>query len=87
MRAIETGRYMLRATNTGVTAIVDPRGRVAARLPQFTEGVLLGEVRGYAGATPYVRFGNYPVVIACLGLLVLLVFFRRRSLGRAGESR
>jgi apolipoprotein N-acyltransferase len=87
MRAIETGRYMLRATNTGVTAIVDPRGRVAARLPQFTEGVLLGEVRGYAGATPYVRFGNYPIVIACLGLLVLLVLFRRRSLGRAGESR
>src|SRR5262249_28022396 len=37
IRAIETGRFMLRATNTGVTAIIDPRGAVVARLPQFTE--------------------------------------------------
>jgi apolipoprotein N-acyltransferase len=58
MRALETGRFMLRATNTGVTAIVDPRGAVAARLPGFTEGVLEGRVEGRAGATPYVRFGN-----------------------------
>jgi apolipoprotein N-acyltransferase len=87
MRSIETGRAMLRATNTGVTAIIDPHGRLVARLPQFTEGALLGEVRGYTGATPYVRLGNYPIVLICLGLLTLLAFFRRRSLGRAGESR
>ncbi|OGA39402.1 MAG: apolipoprotein N-acyltransferase, partial [Betaproteobacteria bacterium RIFCSPLOWO2_12_FULL_65_110] len=48
MRALETGRTMLRATNTGVTAIIDPGGRIAARLPQFTEGVLEGTVQGYA---------------------------------------
>ena len=87
MRALETGRTMLRATNTGVTAIIDPRGNVVARLPQFTEGVLSGEVQGYGGASPYVRFGNYPIVLACLALVAALVFRRLRIVGRAGESR
>jgi apolipoprotein N-acyltransferase len=87
MRAIETGRTMLRATNTGVTAIVDPHGQVVARLPQFTEGVLSGEVLGYAGATPYVRFGNVPIVILCLAGIAWLALRRVRIVGRAGESR
>ena len=87
MRAIETGRFMLRATNTGVTAIVDPRGKVVARLPQFTEGILAGEVRGYTGATPYVRWGNAPIVTACLALIAVLGFRRRRAYGAARESR
>jgi apolipoprotein N-acyltransferase len=87
MRALETGRTMLRATNTGMTAIIDPRGRVVAKLPQFTEGILAGEVQGYAGASPYVIFGNTPIVITCVTLLAALAFIRRRSLGRVGESR
>jgi apolipoprotein N-acyltransferase len=87
MRAIETGRYMLRATNTGVTAIIDPRGKVVARLPQFTEGELQGEVRGYGGASPYVNFGNAPVVLACLALVGALALRRRRAVGTPGESR
>jgi len=86
MRALETGRTMLRATNTGMTAVIDPRGRVVARLPQFTEGVLEGEVRGYAGASPYVKVGNTPIVLTCIALLAALVFIRRR-VGRVGESR
>jgi len=86
MRALETGRTMLRATNTGVTAIIDPRGRVVARLPQFTEGILTGEVQGYIGASPYVKLGNTPIVLACVVLLGALVFTRRR-VGRVGESR
>ena len=86
MRALETGRAMLRATNTGVTAIIDPGGKVVARLPQFTEGILAGEVQGYAGATPYVMFGNTPIVLVCVVLLGALVFTSRR-VGRVGESR
>jgi apolipoprotein N-acyltransferase len=86
MRALETGRTMLRATNTGVTAIIDPRGRVVARLPQFTEGILTGEVQGYVGASPYVKSGNTPIVLVCVVLLGALVFTRRR-VGRVGESR
>ena len=87
MRAIETGRFMLRATNTGVTAIVDPRGEVVGRLPQFTEGVLSGEVHGYAGATPYAISGNIPIVLLCLAGIAWLALRRFRVIGRAGESR
>ena len=78
---------MLRATNTGMTAIIDPRGAVAARLPQFVESILEGTVQGHSGATPYVRVGNYPVVLACLVLIAALVFRRARIVGRVGESR
>ena len=79
MRALETGRTMLRATNTGVTAIVDRRGAVVARLPAFTEGVLNGSAQQYTGATPYVRYGNVPVLIlaALLIFAVLIVALKR----------
>jgi apolipoprotein N-acyltransferase len=87
MRAIEAGRTMLRATNTGVTAIIDPGGKVVASLPQFTEGVLAGEARGHVGASPYVRLGNMPIVIASVLLLSGLAFVRRRGLWRAAETR
>jgi apolipoprotein N-acyltransferase len=82
MRALETGRYMLRATNTGVTAIVDDRGRVLARLPDFTEGVLSGTAQGREGATPYVRFGNLPA-LAAAAVLLAMGLVRRRSGTRA----
>jgi apolipoprotein N-acyltransferase len=71
MRAVETGRYMLRATNTGVTAIVAPDGSVAGRLPSFAEGVLEGQVRGRTGATPYATAGNPPVVLGSLAILAV----------------
>jgi len=76
MRALESGRMMLRATNTGMTAIVGVDGRVQAVLPPFTRGALVGEVRGYAGTTPYVRWGNWPVIV--LALLLLVICARRR---------
>jgi apolipoprotein N-acyltransferase len=87
MRALETGRTMLRATNTGMTAIIDPRGKVRARLPQFTEGILAAKAQGYTGATPYVRWGNIPIVIACVAFLVALAIRGQRSLGTPVESR
>jgi len=62
MRALETGRTMLRATNTGMTAIVTPHGRIERVLPPFTAGALFGEAQGYSGATPYVRWGNAAVL-------------------------
>jgi apolipoprotein N-acyltransferase len=63
MRALETGRMMLRATNTGLTAIIDTRGRLLAHLPLFTAGSLSGTIQGHAGSTPYVRWGNAPVLV------------------------
>jgi apolipoprotein N-acyltransferase len=79
MRALETGRAMLRATNTGVTAIIDQRGAVIARLPGFAEGVLTGAVQQFSGATPYVRLGNVPALAtaALLALMVVWLGFRR----------
>lgn len=80
MRALETGRSMLRATNTGVTAIIDRSGAVVARLPGYTEGVLIGSVQPYTGATPYTRYGNVPVLIlAALLVLAVLLFALRRK--------
>ncbi|KVW96833.1 apolipoprotein N-acyltransferase [Thiobacillus denitrificans] len=80
MRALETGRMMLRATNTGVTAIIDAKGRMLASLPPFTTGSLSGEIQGYAGSTPYARWGNAPVLTlwGVLGAGLLLAGFRRR---------
>jgi apolipoprotein N-acyltransferase len=66
MRALETGRMMLRATNTGVTSVIGVDGRIQAMLPQHEEGVLTAQVQGYVGSTPYVRWGNG-------GMLVLVV--------------
>ena len=78
-RALETGRYMLRATNTGVTAVIDPRGEVVAAAPEFTMAAVTQEVEGYRGATPYVRWGNYAALLLCAGLLGLAWFARRRA--------
>lgn len=69
MRALETGRYLLRATNTGISAIIDPRGKILARSPQFVAHALIVKATPYQGATPYVRFGNYPIVVALILLL------------------
>ena len=80
-RALETARMHLTATNTGITAAIDRDGTVRARLPQFAEGRLEVTAQGYAGATPYVRWRDWPVVV--LSLIVLgyaaLVARRRRS--------
>lgn len=69
MRALETGRPMLRATNTGVTAIIDAQGRVTGRLPSFTEGLLQGSVQPHEGVTPFVRAGNALVIGLCALIL------------------
>ena len=65
-RALETGRYMLRATNTGMTAIIDQRGNVQQVAPEFERAVVNGDVQGYAGTTPFVRWGNLPIIALCL---------------------
>ncbi len=71
-RALENGRYLVRATNNGITAIVDPRGEITARIPQFEPGVLRGEVSRMSGHTPFARVGSLPLVVAAaLALLAL----------------
>ncbi len=77
MRALETGRPLLRAANTGITALVGADGRLLARAPMHRTVALDGEVAPYAGATPYVRWGNAPAVGAAL-LLAAVALARRR---------
>jgi apolipoprotein N-acyltransferase len=79
MRARETGRPMLRATNTGISALIDEQGRVTAQSSQFETAVVTGEVVPRQGATPYVRWGNVPIVVLCAGLLLGAGFLRRRK--------
>jgi apolipoprotein N-acyltransferase len=79
VRAAEAGRYLLRAANRGVTAVIDPHGHVVEELPPFRPGVLRATVRGYTGSTPYARVGNYPVLLACLLALVAAFAAARRE--------
>jgi apolipoprotein N-acyltransferase len=80
-RAIETDRFVLRAANTGVSAIIDPRGRITARTGIFVPAVLRGKFSMRDGETFYVRHGEYFVAL-CLVALIALVgngLLRRRS--------
>jgi apolipoprotein N-acyltransferase len=79
MRVFETQHPMLRATNTGATAIVDARGRVTHALPFLQVGALTGEVQGMQGVTPFIRWGNGPaIILASLLGLAGAVLARRR---------
>ncbi len=79
LRAIETGRMHLTATNSGITAAIDRDGRVLKRLPQFTEDRLEIEAQGYTGATPYVKLRDWPVVLLSLAILAAALIRARRT--------
>ena len=79
MRALEAGRFLIRAANDGITAVIGPRGAIVARLPQFKMGVLRADVQPMSGLTPYARFGNYPVVVGAFALLGFALWRRRRG--------
>ncbi len=77
MRALETGRWMVRATNTGATAAIDERGQVVARLPNFTAGTLIASVVPRKGSTPYTWWGNAAALALCAALLAAARLARR----------
>jgi apolipoprotein N-acyltransferase len=87
MRAAEVRRWQLRATNTGITAVIDPHGRVVARLDQFEPGVLRASVRGVEGATPYTIWGDWLAVGICLTVGLGALVLGRRSRDDSAESR
>ncbi len=80
MRALEAGRYLIRAANDGITAALGPHGEEIAVLPEFREGVLRADVRPMTGLTPYARWGNYPVLVSSALLLGWAAWRRRRGL-------
>jgi apolipoprotein N-acyltransferase len=89
LRTLEFQRPMLRATNTGATAIVDHRGRVQASLQPFTQGVLEGRVQGREGLTPFARwsarFGLWPWLVLA-GTVLALAWGLPRAAGARGAS-
>jgi apolipoprotein N-acyltransferase len=89
MRALEFQRPMVRATNTGATVVIDHRGRVTHALPRHTRGVLVAEVEGRAGLTPYAmwvsRLGLWPLWGLGLLIAVATVLLSRRQARRAAS--
>ena len=79
LRAIETGRMHLAATNTGVTAAIDRDGQLLASLPHYTLAALEVRAQGYSGATPYMRFGDWPMVVLSLLVLGAALLVARRN--------
>ncbi len=79
MRALESGRWMVRSTNTGATAAVDERGEVVSRLPNFTRGTLIQAIVPRRGATPYSRSGDAPALALAGAILLAAWRFGRRA--------
>ena len=77
---------MLRATNTGMTAVIAADGRIVSTLKPYTRAALRAEAQGYQGATPYVRWGNLPVIVLCLLGSVLLPWLEVKRERRRGRG-
>jgi apolipoprotein N-acyltransferase len=73
MRALETGRYMLRATNTGLSAIISPSGKVIKQSPLFETVTLTGDIIPMKGMTLYARLGNKAIIIFLIALFAILL--------------
>ena len=71
---------MIRATNNGISVLIDPQGRIQSRIPQFQAAILYGEVQAMQGHTPYLRFGSLPLAI--LAALILLATLLANRLGK-----
>lgn len=70
MRAAENARYMIRATNNGISAIIDEKGRILAKTEQFVETVLESKFQVRSGRTPFSYTGSYPLFILCFAYIL-----------------
>jgi apolipoprotein N-acyltransferase len=81
MRALESGRYLLRSTGSGVSAIIDQRGQIVTRGDQFSREVISGEAKIYSGSTPFALTGSWPILLLCslicISLPLITVKMRR----------
>jgi apolipoprotein N-acyltransferase len=76
---------MLRATNTGATAAIDPHGNLLAHAPHFTQTTLDVSAQGYSGSTPYVRFGNW--LFLAISFIVIAFLTLPKVLARSGKTK
>lgn len=79
MRAKEAGREVVRATNTGISAVIDHEGRVRARAEQFHTSTLRSHVVPHSGSTPYILWGDAPLLLMCSAVLLATQLLRCRS--------
>jgi apolipoprotein N-acyltransferase len=79
MRARENGRYMVRATNNGVSALISEKGEIVARTPQFETATLSGTVRLFTGSTPWSAWGNWPLLLLCWGVVLASLYRLRHA--------
>ena len=82
MRSIETGRYLIRAANDGISAIIGPDGRLRAVAPGYVPAVLRGSVVPMRGMPPYARFGNWLIISLSATTLALILAWERIARGR-----
>ncbi|MEO1896251.1 MAG: apolipoprotein N-acyltransferase [Cycloclasticus sp.] len=82
MRALESGRFLLRSTNTGLTAIVDQQGKIVKQAPMFKRFALTGEITPLQGSTPFVRGGWWLIFVLITGMLVVSLLKRDRRVER-----
>ena len=75
MRSVETGRYMLRGTNIGLSGIINEKGKIVATEPAYTTTAIRGEAQPFAGATPYVKMGNWLIIGIVTSILVFAIWF------------
>ena len=75
MRALESGRELVRSTTSGISAIIDYKGRVLVQGPQFEKAIIKGVIQPRTGVTPYAFWGNYPILLL---FLIAAVFFWRK---------
>lgn len=78
MRALENGRYLLRSTNTGVSAVINNKGAIVSRSPQFEPHALSATVKLFSGITPYSKFGNSLILSFCILSLLLSFIISRK---------
>ena len=79
MRALEAGRYVVRATNNGVSAFIGPKGELLDTAPQFEYAAMTMDIIPHTGATPFVRGGNWPVISLLLGILAWFSWSSRQQ--------
>jgi apolipoprotein N-acyltransferase len=80
MRALEVGRYTIRATNTGVSAFIGPKGKVLEAGAQFQPVIMTRSVVPHKGSTPYASVGNWPILIVCFCIVAVFWLRGRASL-------
>ena len=84
-RAKESGRYVIRATNTGITAFINEKGEIESQAPQFERTTLTAEAKAFTGNTPYVNWGYWPT-LWLLGMCVILSYCHTLILSRKKSS-